>query len=101
MNLDLSPKVGRTINVGKMLAAFLGMLRYSNLQCRRVLFFCRRGERQSAAVLMVVLCEIFHFSRNAAKLQIEDMRSVAKITTEPEGAFPPSWDEVSGRLDAL
>ena len=89
------------MNVGKMLTSFMDMLRYSNLKCRRVLFFCRRGERQSAAVLMVVLCEIFHFSRNAAKFQIEDMRSVAKITMEHDGDFPPSWDEVNGLLDAL
>ena len=64
-------------------------------------FFCKKGERRSAAVLMVVLCEVYAFSRTAAKYQIEDRRPRAKITMEPESGFQPSWDQVNEILDAL
>ena len=52
-------------------------------------------------MLMVVLCEVYAFSRTAAKYQIEDRRPRATITTEPEGGFQPSWDQVNEILDAL
>jgi hypothetical protein len=88
-------------NVTKMLNSFGSMLTWSSDRVKKVLFFCKKGERRSAAVLMVILCEIFGFTRNAAKSQIEDSRSVAKITMVSEGTFPPSWPEVNQILDWL
>ena len=58
-----------------------------------------KGERRSAAVLMVLLCEVNAFSRNAAKFQIEDKRPGARITMAPEHGFPASWDQVNEILD--
>ena len=91
----------RVENINKTLQSVQDMLRYSNRQVRKVFVFCKKGERRSAAVLMAILCVIFHFSRNAAKKQIEDRRPKAKITTEPEGKFPPSWNEVNEVLDEI
>jgi hypothetical protein len=91
----------RHANVTTMLNAFRGMLRWCDRRHRKVFFFCKKGERRSAAVLMVVLCEVFGFSRRGAKCQIEDMRSVAKITTESERGYEPSWNEVNRLLDEL
>jgi protein-tyrosine phosphatase len=88
-------------NVAKLLHSFGSMLTWSSDGARKVLFFCKKGERRSAAVLMVILCEIFGFTRNAAKSQIEDRRSVAQITMVSEGTFPPSWPEVNQILDWL
>ena len=51
-------------------------------------------------MLMVVLCEVYAFSRKAAKYQIEDRRPRAKITMEPDHGFPASWDQVNEILDA-
>ena len=51
-------------------------------------------------MLMVVLCEVYAFTRTAAKYQIEDRRPRAKITMEPEHGFPASWDQVNEILDA-
>ena len=92
----------RFYNVNNMLHDFKGMLdRSDHNKMRRVLFFCKKGERRSAAVLMVVLCQIFHFSRKAAKYQIEEMRPPAAITMVPDGKFPASWIEVNEILDAI
>ena len=52
-------------------------------------------------MLMVVLCEVYAFSRKAAKYQIEDRRPRAQITMEPERSHQPSWDQVNEILDAL
>ena len=74
----------RFYNVNNMLHDFKGMLdRSDHNKMRRVLFFCKKGERRSAAVLMVVLCQIYAFSRNAAKKQIEDMRPRAAGERQP------------------
>ena len=89
----------RRENVAKMLQSFRDMLRYSNRVVRKVYVFCKKGERRSAAVLMVILCEVYHFSRQAAKFQIEEMRPRAKITMAYEGTFPPTWVEVNEYLD--
>ena len=91
----------RKENVDTLVNSFRSMLRFSTRPTKRVFVFCKKGERRSAAVLMVILCVIFHFSRNAAKKQIEDRRPKAKITTEPEGKFPPSWNEVNEVLDEI
>ena len=61
---------------------------------------CKKGERRSAAVLMVVLCEVYAFTRSAAKYQIEDRRPRAKVTMVPDGGFPASWEQVNDILDA-
>ena len=92
----------RFYNVNNMLLDFKGMLDHSkHNKMRRVLFFCKKGERRSAAVLMVVLCQIYAFSRKAAKYQIEEMRPPAAITMVPDGKFPASWIEVNEILDAI
>ena len=89
----------RVENINKTLQSVQDMLRYSNRQVRKVFVFCKKGERRSAAVLMVIMCEIFNFTRNAAKSQIEDTRHVAKLTTSYENGFRPTWVEVNELLD--
>ena len=88
-------------NVHNMLCDFSGMLEHAGHEMRRVYFFYKKGERRSAAVLMVVLCEVYAFSRSAAKYQIEDMRPRASITMFPERAYPASWVDVNEILDAI
>ena len=89
----------RRENVDTLLHSFRSMLWFSNRALKKVFVFCKKGERRSAAVLMVILCEVYHFSRQAAKFQIEEMRPRAKITTAYEGTFPPTWVEVNEYLD--
>ena len=89
----------RKENVDTLVNSFRSMIRFSTRPTKRVFVFCKKGERRSAAVLMVILCEVYHFSRHAAKFQIEEMRPRAKITTAYEGTFPPTWVEVNEYLD--
>ena len=89
----------RRENVDTLLHSFRSMLRFSNRALKKFFVFCKKGERRSAAVLMVILCEVYNFSRHAAKSQIEDRRSRAKLTTDYEHGFPPTWVEVNQLLD--
>jgi len=61
-----------------------------------VLFFCKMGERRSAAVLACALCVAFDFHPSAAKAQIESRRPGAKIDEVAHGRHAAAYPIVVG-----
>ena len=58
---------------------------------RTVLFFCKMGERRSAAVLACALCVSFDFHPAAAKAQIEARRPSAKVGEVPQSRHDAAY----------
>ena len=67
----------------------------------RVLVFCKKGERRSAAVLAVLLSVLFDMEVDAACEQITARRPCARVTTEPEGWYPAALPEVRRVVEEL
>jgi hypothetical protein len=67
----------------------------------RIIVMCRRGERQSAAVLAVMLILLYDFSLNAAAAQISDRRPTAKLTTERDHGYDPTMAQVQAILSKV
>ena len=83
---------GRFAACIKMLSAVSEQLRTEAYT--KVLVFCKRGERRSAAVMAVLLSVLCDMEVGAACEHIASRRLGARVTTMTEGGYPPALPEV-------
>ena len=68
----------------------------------KVFFFCKKGERRSAAVLAVILCCLFGFSPPSAKKHIEVLRTGATLTkNEERSPWPGTYLDVIAAVGTI
>jgi hypothetical protein len=90
---------GRLDNAQKLMAIL------KHPRARKILFFCKMGERRSAAVCAVSLCAMQGFTPRAAKSQIEDLRKGAMLSEEATSiqghTYSPEFPQVQWLARAL
>ena len=91
--------VSRSESLAKLYDALVALSEDRGTGDKTALFFCKMGERRSAAVLACALCVAGDFHPSAAKAQVEARRPGAKISEEPDRRHDAAYPAVVQTVD--